>query len=609
MNELNIIKKNILIFIASLAITLLGCTSNSTESVSSTPMENWENNAGEPSKNTFTDSNDSLSSDSIPLPSRTGQILNDITIRETEKELSSEAKNTFAFLLFLQAIMDEDEAALLDSVPHLKEAQIPAHVWLDGALWLMNRKSPNSVLFLEEALKSLPDDTSLALLYGEALGDHGMPDRGVEAMKSFLQHHPDNLDVKLELALLLVKDKKYIEARKILDNIPSNQRTPLVDYYHAKALVGMENKTEAIPYLRKAVKGMPEFVEALAELAFLYEQDGEWKEARTIYEKLKKLHFSPQEVSLRLVNISLRLKQPEKALQYIKQGPDSIPFKLTAANMLLDAHHYLQAEGILKQIANMPDAPPDTYLLLAELAFEHRRDLKLAFSWLDKIAHDSKAAPKAKLFRIQLLADDNQIAKAIKTALDGQKEYPEMPEFFDFEIRLLARQKKSAEALEAATRALDKWPNNTDLNFLYGSLLDEAGKKKEAMNVMEKLLEKQPDNFQALNYVGYTLAEENRDLERALKLLEKADQLSPNQSYIIDSLAWALFRLGQNEAAIEKIRKAVALSDNADAAIWEHYGDIASKLGYKEEARKAYRKAISLNPANINTLRQRLAHL
>ena len=119
----------------------------------------------------------------------------------------------------------------------------------------------------------------------------------------------------------------------------------------------MDKRAEAIPYLRKAVKGMPDFVEALAELAFLYEQEGDWKEARATYEKLKKLHFSPQEVSLRLVNISLRMKQPEKALQYIKQGPDTVPFKLAAANMLLDAHHYLQAEGILKQLSNRPDAP------------------------------------------------------------------------------------------------------------------------------------------------------------------------------------------------------------------------------------------------------------
>lgn len=537
------------------------------------------------------------------------QKYHDIIVRPTESELSGEAKDTLATLLYLQAILDEDEAGLLEAAALLKQANAPANVWMDGGVWLMSRKSPNSVPYLEQATSALPDDTSLNILYGEALGDHGMAGRGAEAMRAFLARNPDNLDAKLEMALLLVKDKKFGEAQKILDGIPSNQQNMLVDYYHAKALVGMDKRAEAIPYLRKAVKGMPDFVEALAELAFLYEQEGDWKEARATYEKLKKLHFSPQEVSLRLVNISLRMKQPEKALQYIKQGPDTIAFKLAAANMLLDAHHYLQAEGLLKQLAGRSDVPPEVYLMLADLAYEQRRDLKLAFSWLDKIAPNSKAEPRAHLLKIQLLAEAGKTADALAEARQGQKSYPELPEFCDFEIRLLARDKNTQEALAAARRAVEKWPANPDLAFLLGSLLDESGDKKEAMSVMENLLEKQPDNFQALNYVGYTLAEENRDLDRALKLLAKADELSPNQAYIIDSLAWALFRAGQADKALEKIRRAVSLSETADAAIWEHYGDIASQLGHKEEARKAYKKAISLKPDNIQALRQRLSEL
>lgn len=550
----------------------------------------------------------------IPVPTRQAspegnQKYHDIIVRPVEKELSNEARDTLATLLYIQAILEEDEAGLLEAAGLLQQVKAPANVWMDGGVWLMSRKSPNAVPFLEQAVKALPDDTSLSLLYGEALGDHGMPGRGAEAMREYLKKHPDNLDVQLELALLLVKDKKFAEAQKILDSIPANQHNLLVDYYHAKALVGMDKRAEAIPYLRKAVKGMPDFVEALAELAFLYEQEGDWKEARATYEKLKKLHFSPQEVSLRLVNISLRMKQPEKALQYIKQGPDTVPFKLAAANMLLDAHHYLQAEGILKQLSSRPDAPPEVYLLLADLAFEQRRDLKLAFSWLDKIAANSKAAPRAQLLKIQLLAEAGKSGDALEAAREGQKSYPEIPEFCDFEIRLLAREKKTAEALAAARKAEEKWPANPDLAFLLGSLLDESGDKKQALAVMEKLLEKQPDNFQAMNYVGYTLAEENRDIDRALQLLQKADELSPNQAYIIDSLAWALFRAGQAEKALEKIRRAVSLSDNTDAAIWEHYGDIASHLGHKEEARKAYKKAIALKPDNVQALRQRLSQL
>ena len=578
-----------------------------------------------------------------------------IPVRAVERDLSPDALGLYAYLRAVRAILDEDEAALLEAAlvaaeasttaspvaPPVPEAgadapsaaqadngapaprgdtgatfsargeasQVwPTQIWLDGGVWLMSRKSPNAVTYLEQALKAQPEDLSLNLLLAEALGDHGMAGRGADLMRAYLARHPGTLDARLELALLLVKEHEFSEAEKLLTDIPAKERTPLVDYYHAKALAGMERKAEAIPLLRRSVRGMPDFVEALAELAFLLEQEGELREARSTYEKLAKFQFSPQDVSLRLVNLSLRLKQPEKALQYINQGPDTIPFKLTAVTMLMDSRHYLQAERLLKQLTTREGAPDDVYLLLADLAYEQRRDLNMALSWLDKIPAGSPIAVRARLLRVQLLAEAGKPDAALELARASHKDFPRAAELRDVEIRLLARQKQIDAALAAARTAAAEWPDNTDLAFLLGSLLDENGKKQEALTVMEDILKKQPDNFQALNYVGYSLAEENRELDRALQLLTRADELAPDQSYIIDSLAWALFRAGKAEEALAKIRRAVSLEGPVDATIWEHYGDIARHLGHTAEARRAYQKALDLKPANADALRQRLAH-
>lgn len=536
-------------------------------------------------------------------------IFRDIVTRPMEKELGRDALETYAYLLFIQAILDEDEAAILEAAPHLEKSGAPAGVWLDGGVWLMSRKSPNSIVFLEQALKALPDDLSMNLLYAEALGEHGMADRGVDVMRGYLKRHPEALDARLELALLLVKAQQFEEAQKILSAISPKQRTSLVDYYQARALIGMDKKQDAIPYLRKAIREMPDFVDAMAELAFLYEQQGNLREARSIYGKLQKLHFSPQEVGLRLINLSLKLKQPEQALKYLKQGPDTLTFKLTAANMLLESRHYLQAESILKGIAGQHNAPPEVYLLLADLVYEQRHNLNMALSWLDRIPADKPGAERAMLLRIQLLAEAGKMEQALTTAETAATEYPALPEVAELRIRLLAREKKFADALVVARKAVEQWPDNTGLEFLLGSVLDENGEKKEALQVMEDIIRKQPDHYQALNYVGFTLAEENRDLQRALELLQKADALSPNQAYIVDSLAWALFRAGQGDEALRQIRRAIELGDNQDAAIWEHYGDIAVRQGKKDEARRAYRRAIELKPANVGNIRERLSRL
>lgn len=533
----------------------------------------------------------------------------DIAIVPAEKDLRPGAQEMYAYLLLIQAILDEDEAALLDVAPLLGTSNAPTSVWLDGGVWLMSRKSPNSVVYLEQARKSQPDDISLALLYAEALGDHGMASDGVQTMRSYLEKHPDALDAKLELALLLVKDKQFGQAQKLLGQITQKQRTPLVDYYQAKALLGMDRRPEAIPYLRKAVKGMPDFVEALAELAFACEQEGNYKEARSIYEKLQKLNFSPQDVGLRLVNLSLRLKQPEKALQYIRQGPDTLPFKITAANMLMESRHFLQAESILKQIVASGRAPAEVYLLLADLVYEQRRSLPQALAWLDKIPAQGNAGGRAALLRAQLMTEAGKDNDALADIAKAINEYPDMPELRDYQIRLLARAKKMKDALEQAKSAYGKWPDNANIAFLYGSLLDENGQKDKALEVMEALLKNNPDNFQAMNYVGFTLAEQSRDLERALELLKKADELSPDQAYIIDSLAWAYFKAGQGEEALKQIRRAVNLGPTSDAAIWEHYGDIAKQQGKKDEAKRAWRRALELKPANARDVRGKLSEL
>lgn len=538
-----------------------------------------------------------------------GGIPQGMTPLPAETELSPEAQSTYAYLIFAQAMNNEDENALDQARGMMRLAKLPIRSWLEGGVWLMSRNSSIVLPFLQDALAVWPDDISLNLLNAEALINNGAPHQGVDLMRAYLGKHPDSFDASLKLALLLVKIKEFAEAENLLKTIPHKKRSPLVNYYQARTLIGMQRQGEAIPYLQEAVKEQPDFVEALAELAFAYEQRSNLPEARKIYERLLKLNFSPQDVLLRLVNISLRLNQPERALRYMNLGPNAKQFRLAVAGMFMDSRHYLQAESLLKQIAAEGDQTGEVHIMLADMAYRQRRDLSMALSLLDNVLPTSSSAGQAQLLRTQLLADAGQEKAALESTRKGQRDFADIPVFWEIEIRLLARAKHMTEALDIARNAQKLWPDNMEFHFLLGSLLDETGDKKNAFEVIEKILETQPDNFHALNYVGYTLAEENRDLDRALKLLIRADEISPNQSYIVDSIAWALFKSGQAQEALAEIRRAVKLGEPPDPSIWEHYGDIAIYLNLKDEARKAYQNALDFKPANAESLRQRLSKL
>ena len=532
-----------------------------------------------------------------------------IEILPEEKELSPAAKDTYAYLLYMQALADEDEELLLQAAQQMTGGTLPAKAWLEGALWLDSRRSEKVLPLLELGLQVWPDDLPLNLFSAEALAAHGKTEQGLKQIQAFVARHPDSLDARMELILLLVKAKRFDEAEKHIGSIAAGERTPMVDYYHARALIGMQRRAEAIPLLQKAIQAMPDFVEALVELAYAYEQQKQWNEARAIYEKLLKLQVSEQDVCLRLVHLSLRLNQPEKALKYFRKGPDAAAFKLTAISMFLESRHYLQAERLLKEMLDEPGVPPDVFLMLAGIARDQRRDTELALSWLARIPASSPTAVQAEGLKAQILADAGKEKEALASVRNLQQRHARNETLLLLEVRLLARLKAMDEALARARQAVEIVPESSELAFTLGSLLDSLGKRDEAMKVMQGIIASHPEHYQALNYVGYSLAVQGKDLEHALELLQRADRLAPDQFFIVDSLAWALFRLGRTEEALQNIRRAVALVPSPEAEILEHYGDIAADAGQKEEARKAYEQALKLKPANAESLRQRLGDL
>ena len=117
---------------------------------------------------------------------------------------------------------------------------------------------------------------------------------------------------------------------------------------------------------------------------------------------------------------------------------------------------------------------------------------------------------------------------------------------------------------------------------------------------MEIVIKIDPRHADALNYIGYTYADENVHLDRALELIEKAIKYKPNSGYIIDSLGWVYFRKGLYDKALTELKKAVELAPH-DPAIAEHLGDVYYKKQEYGNALKAYEKAISLE--NVETER------
>jgi Flp pilus assembly protein TadD len=138
-------------------------------------------------------------------------------------------------------------------------------------------------------------------------------------------------------------------------------------------------------------------------------------------------------------------------------------------------------------------------------------------------------------------------------------------------------------------------------------MLAERAKQFDLMErELRQLIKVAPDNQHAYNALGYSLADRNLRLQEAFDLINQANQLAPNDPYILDSLGWVEFRLGRLEQALKTLRRAYDIKPDAEIAA--HLGEVMWKMGRQEDAKKLWRSAHDKDPKN-ETLRATLQRL
>jgi Flp pilus assembly protein TadD len=109
-----------------------------------------------------------------------------------------------------------------------------------------------------------------------------------------------------------------------------------------------------------------------------------------------------------------------------------------------------------------------------------------------------------------------------------------------------------------------------------------------------------------LNHLGYSMVERGEDLPEALGMLERAVAMRPDSGAIVDSLGWALFRLGRHEEAVAQLERAATLLPT-DPVINDHLGDAYWTVGRLREARFQWSRALSFQPEDAEAIRVKLA--
>jgi tetratricopeptide (TPR) repeat protein len=160
--------------------------------------------------------------------------------------------------------------------------------------------------------------------------------------------------------------------------------------------------------------------------------------------------------------------------------------------------------------------------------------------------------------------------------------------------------KKFGDCATTYTQAIDATPGVTDKNtwvtYYYRGICEERSKQWNKAEVdMRKALELQPEQPHVLNYLGYSWIDQGINLDEGMKMIKRAVDQRPDDGYIVDSLGWAFYRIGNFEDAVKNLERAIDLKPE-DPTINDHLGDAYWRVGRTLEAKFQWAHARDLKP-------------
>lgn len=251
------------------------------------------------------------------------------------------------------------------------------------------------------------------------------------------------------------------------------------------------------------------------------------------------------------------------------------------------------ASGTDAEIKSRVDGRQQAWLMLSQAA-EQRGDFKAAEAALQKIdgaGLDVRYRRASLLAKRGLIAEGRKLLRPADTASDSDARAGLLAE-----AQLLREQRDYAGARTVLETAVARFPTDVDLIYEQAMMSERVGKFDEMETLLRKAIEIKPDYHHAYNALGYSLADRNQRLTEAKELIQKALKLAPGESFIVDSLGWVEFRLGNLDEAARLLRQ--AHKGRPDAEIAAHLGEVLWAQGQQDEARRVFAEAAQREPGN-----------
>jgi tetratricopeptide (TPR) repeat protein len=489
---------------------------------------------------------------------------------------------------------------------------------------------------LAARLAADPGMVQLAARAALALDDREAEQR---VAKLWLELAPDSLEAQQLAAYAALKADDIPVALRHLRRVITLAHDRAKDgYLHAaRLLADVDPPQRRLDLLRSLIAEDGETAEAYYALALVAAGAELYDDAVAATRRTLELRLDWSEPRVFLVRLLLGQNKRGEARatleEFLDTSPDDRGLRMLYAQLLVDEKEFSNARGVFERMLSKAPKEPDVLFALGILSLQlddtasareyftrlndtgQRKDdaafylgqveedagsADAALSWYQKVRGDNEADAQVRVAR--LYAGKGQVDRSREVLQRLRDDEPDdAVALFLIEAEVLRGVARDNEALEVYNDALAQFQGNADL--LYARALHAAG--MDRLDILERdlraVIEKDPTNADALNALGYTLADRTDRFLEALGYIEQAMDIKPDEAAVLDSMGWVQYRLGHLEEALRYLRRAVDLT--RDGEIAAHLGEVLWAIGQRDAAWRVWEDALAEFPDHAYLLR------
>lgn len=488
--------------------------------------------------------------------------------------------------------------------------------------YMGNKDFEQAIEYLKKALEIQPESVDSLYMLGDIYSGLRQIEEAIPVYRA-LARIPggNNLNVKKRLALFLIEAGWYKEAADIMNPVvQDNPDNSECRYLLGRAQIGILEYARAIETLQSIQPVDPDFdLNVQFYIGVALKNNGEHDRAIKIFTDLldKIVPGSKEGQAYRLSF------QHQLALSYLETGQYEQSIELYHEMVSRDPRLNIELINAYRLNGDFDEA-----LRIGKQEYENNPgNFRLGILYAHTLADAGRADDGAEILNellkadpsnvdlyvhlSQIYLDDKRYAEAeetIRQAEQKQSKSNGSGERLKFQLAAIYERQKDYERAESVILGiLESNPDDTDAKFRLAAVYERKKDYDRAESLFKEVIEANPQNAGALNYFGYMLADRGVRLEEAIRYVQEALAIDPDNGAYLDSLGWAYFKLDDLENAEKYLLKADKYVKD-DPVIYDHLGDLYYKIGDTKKARDYWNRSIRIGtePEEIRETRRKL---